>query len=76
MLCAVLVSLWLYSRKLAVADALSLQAIVAALAISGMFNSMIYGIGMGDFFCVGLGILASMPPLSDKADLREGLDNV
>jgi O-antigen ligase len=76
LLCAVLVSLWLYSRKLAVADALSLQAIVAALAISGMFNSMIYGIGMGDFFCVGLGILASMPPLSDKADLRGGLDNV
>jgi hypothetical protein len=33
---------------------------VLALVISGLFNSMIYGIGMGDFFCIGLGILAAL----------------
>jgi O-antigen ligase len=71
LLCAVLVNLWSYASKLGVADALSLQAIIAALVISGMFNSMIYGIGMGDFFCVGLGILASMPAITKKSEMRE-----
>jgi len=60
LLCAVLASLWWYSRRLPVPDQLSLQAMIAALVISGMFNSMIYGIGMGDFFCIGLGLLAAL----------------
>jgi O-antigen ligase len=76
LLCAVLLSLWLYAGKLGIADALSLQAIVAALVISGMFNSMIYGIGMGDFFCVALGILASMPALTINSQLQEGCRDV
>ena len=50
------------ARHLASADAWALRTMVCALAVSGLFNSMIYGIGMGDFFCVGLGILLSLVP--------------
>ena len=60
LLLAVFGSLWAYSMRLEPRDAHTLQAIALALAISGMFNSMIFGIGMGDFFCVGLGILLAM----------------
>ena len=50
------------ARHLASADAWALRTMVCALAVSGLFNSMIYGIGMGDFFCVGMGILLSLVP--------------
>ena len=60
MLIAVLWTLFAFSKHLQPPDAFSLQALVAALVISGMFNSMIFGIGMGDFFCVGFGILLAM----------------
>lgn len=48
------------SRSLALQEARMLQTVVAALFISGMFNSMIFGIGMGDFFCIAIGILLGM----------------
>lgn len=57
---AVLAALWRYGSGLAAADGHALQATVLALMISGLFNSMLYGIGMGDFFCIGLGILVSL----------------
>jgi O-antigen ligase len=60
LLCAVLAALWRYGRGLAANDGHALQAMVLALVISGLFNSMIYGIGMGDFFCIGLGILVAL----------------
>ena len=60
LLCAVLVALWRFGSGLAAADGQALQAMVLALVVSGLFNSMIYGIGMGDFFCIGLGILAAL----------------
>ena len=60
LLCAVLATLWRYGSRLAAADGHALQALVLALVISGLFNSMIYGIGMGDFFCIGFGILAAL----------------
>ena len=60
LLCAVLATLWRYGSRLAAADGHALQAMVLALVISGLFNSMIYGIGMGDFFCIGFGILAAL----------------
>jgi len=60
LLCAVLATLWRYGSRLAATDGHALQAMVLALVISGLFNSMIYGIGMGDFFCIGLGILAAL----------------
>jgi O-antigen ligase len=41
-------------------DAWSLYALLLSLLVSSMFNSTIYGIGNGDFFCVGLGILLSL----------------
>jgi O-antigen ligase len=50
----------LKSRYLEINNAHTLQAVIMALIISGMFNSMIFGIGMGDFFCVAIGILLSM----------------
>jgi O-antigen ligase len=60
LLCAVLAALWRYGSGLAAADGHALQAMVLALVISGLFTSMIYGIGMGDFFCIGLGLLAAL----------------
>ena len=52
LLCAILGELYLRSRKLRVNDARTLQSVIVALVVSGMLNSMIFGIGMGDFFCV------------------------
>ena len=60
LLCATLIALWRYGRGLAAADCQTLQAMVLALVTSSLFNSMIYGIGLGDFFCIGLGILAAL----------------
>lgn len=48
------------SRYLADSDAWTLRAIVLALGLSSMFNSILHGIGMGDFFCVGIGIVLSL----------------
>jgi O-antigen ligase len=41
-------------------DAWALYALLLSLVVSSMFNSTIYGIGNGDFFCVGIGILLSL----------------
>lgn len=60
LLCATLGYMLICSRSLALQDARTLQAIVAALIVSGMFNSMIFGIGMGDFFCIAIGLLFGM----------------
>lgn len=57
LLCATLLSLFATSRQFATADALSLQAILLALVVAGLTTSTIYGIGLGDFFCVGIGLL-------------------
>ncbi len=66
LLCAVLVAIYRRSRKMQMHDARTLQSILAALVISGMFNSMIFGIGMGDFFCVGLGICLALARNQDS----------
>ena len=60
LLCAVLAALWRHGSGFAAADRHALQAMLLALVISSLFNSMIYGIGIGDFFCIGLGILAAL----------------
>lgn len=60
LLISVLSSLLFFSKKLDARDAQTLQALVLALVISGMFNSMIFGIGIGDFFCIGFGIVLSL----------------
>ena len=57
---AIFIYVLICSRALALQEAHMLQTIVAALIISGMFNSMIFGIGMGDFFCIAIGILLGM----------------
>jgi O-antigen ligase len=57
LLCAIFIYVLICSRTLALQEARMLQMIVAALFVSGMFNSMIFGIGMGDFFCIAMGIL-------------------
>jgi O-antigen ligase len=62
LLCAVLIGTFSLSRRLPTQDARTLQAVLIALIISSLFNSMIFGIGMGDFFCVAIGILLSMRP--------------
>jgi len=58
--CAVLVALLYHSKKLDQQNAYALQAVVLGLAISGMFNSMLIGIGIGDYFCILIGILVSI----------------
>lgn len=48
------------SSYLAQQDAWSLYALLLGLVVASMFNSTIYGIGNGDFFCVGIGVLLSL----------------
>jgi O-antigen ligase len=57
LLCSVLVSIYLHSKSLPLSDARSLQSVLIALAVAGFTTSTIYGIGMGDYFCVAIGIL-------------------
>jgi O-antigen ligase len=68
LLCAVWAAIYRRSRQLEKQDARTLQSILAALIISGMFNSIIFGIGMGDFFCVGLGICLAFVRPRDQMD--------
>ena len=58
--CAVLVALLHHSKNMDVNNARVLQAVVLGLVISGMFNSMLIGIGIGDYFCILIGILISI----------------
>ncbi len=60
LLCAVFADLALRSKALATSDARTLQSVIVALVVSGMLNSMIFGIGMGDFFCVAFGICLAL----------------
>jgi O-antigen ligase len=57
LLLGVIVSIYLWSRKLGPSDARSLQTALAALVVAGLTTSTIYGIGMGDYFCMLIGIL-------------------
>jgi O-antigen ligase len=41
-------------------DKWSLYTLLLSLVVASMFNPTIYGIGNGDFFCVGIGILLSL----------------
>lgn len=59
LLAIVLTALWRSSAALDTNERQSMRALVVALVISGLFNSMLFGIGIGDFFCIGLGILAA-----------------
>jgi O-antigen ligase len=60
LLCATLLAIYAKSKQFARHDALSLQTILIALLVAGLTTSTIYGIGMGDFFCVGIGLLLSL----------------
>ena len=66
--CTVFALILLYSRKLEVQDARNLQTVILGLVISGMFNSMLIGIGMGDYFCILIGILIAMEPAEPRID--------
>jgi O-antigen ligase len=57
LLLGVIVSIYLWSRRLGPSDARSLQSALAALVVAGLTTSTIYGIGMGDYFCMLIGIL-------------------
>lgn len=52
--------IWRQTHYLESSDAWALRAVVLALVLSSMFNSILHGIGMGDFFCVGIGIILSL----------------
>lgn len=57
LLLAVFFALYRYSLIMAEEDASTLQAVLVTLAIAGFFTSVIYGIGMGDYFCIAIGIV-------------------
>lgn len=48
------------AKYLSPADAWTLVALLLSLLVSSLFNSTLYGIGTGDYYCVGLGILLSL----------------
>jgi O-antigen ligase len=60
LLLGLFINLYLRSRSLATSDARSLQSTLAALAVAGLTTSTVYGIGMGDYFCVLIGFLLAM----------------
>ena len=64
LLIGVLANIYLASRKQMRRNNSTIQAVLIALIVSGLFNSMIYGIGMGDFFCIAFGILLYKSPQS------------
>ncbi len=67
LLLATLVIVAWQSRYLEDSDAWTLHALVLALAIASMFNSILHGIGMGDFFCIGIGIILSLGVSNNSA---------
>ena len=75
LLCASLLAMLYASKNLPTVDARSLHSMLAALALAGMTTSTIYGIGMGDFFCMGIGILLCMgkPEFALHAPPLQGL---
>ena len=56
-------------------DAWTLYVLLVSLLISSLFNSTIYGIGIGDFFCIGIGILLGLAdpnrPIHSVAQARQ-----
>ena len=59
LLVIVLVALWRFSGLINNNERQSMRALIAGLVIAGLFNSIPFGIGIGDFFCIGLGIMAA-----------------
>ena len=59
LLCAVLLALWRLAQSFASPERLTMQTLMLGMAVAGLFNSVPFGIGLGDFFCIGLGILAA-----------------
>ena len=76
LLCATLLAWFAKSTQFAQPDALSLQAILIALVVAGLTTSTIYGIGMGDFFCVGIGLLLSLGAAPNEVSIGESCDPV
>ena len=78
--CAVLAALLYQSKELDQRNAYALQAVVLGLMISGMFNSMLIGIGIGDYFCILIGILVSIDkqkiPSQIKLPIRTNKNNI
>jgi O-antigen ligase len=60
LLFAVLLAVYKQSGHLQDSDAWALRAMLLVLTISCLFNSILHGIGIGDFFCVGIGIILSL----------------
>ena len=74
LLCATLLALLYRSKSMASGDAHSLQAILLALGVAGLTTSTIYGIGMGDFFCVGIGILLNLGHWQQREHMGDSSD--
>ena len=72
LLVMVLAALWRFSDALDANERQSMRALIAALVIAGLFNSVLFGIGIGDFFCIGLGIMVSF---SRPSNLGQGATN-
>jgi O-antigen ligase len=70
LLSAIFFYMLLQSKYLAMHSAPTLQAVILALLVAGLFNSMIFGIGMGDYFCIAIGILLSVNKNNTSADME------
>lgn len=57
---ALLVSVLRNTQGMRPADAHAAQSTLVALAVAGLFNSVIYDALIGDFFCVTLGLLLAL----------------
>ena len=62
LLCAMMLALWRISYSLELTEQQAMQSMVLGMVIAGLFNSVPFAIGIGDFFCVGLGILLAFRP--------------
>ena len=70
LLCASLVTVALTLKRLETEWQRTLTAILLVLAVASTFTSTVYGIGLGDFFCVGIGLMLCAVHHSKAADLQ------
>ena len=62
-----LISVFRDTLKADTAAARAAQSVLAALAVTCLFNSVIYDALIGDFFCVALGLMLALAAHSSKA---------
>ena len=70
LLCASLAAMAYASRRLSPNSARVLLSILLVLVVASSFTCTIYGIGLGDFFCVAIGLMLSAAKFTSASDLQ------